>query len=264
MTRTLQLSVVVLCCVLTAPPVLAVPPSDPATSVSLHIDPAEVPVTMLYNGTTVRVDATVPSQHDVAFVCAGKEGEVRLKQKGKVWGFLWMNVGEASLEHVPGYYNVVSTRPLESLASPTALADLGVGFGAVESRVAPDPGDEATRKLLGELIKLKQREGLFGVSATGIHVEPLDGGLERVSTEFRLPAKAPFGPYEVSLVGFDGDSGTRLATGAFTVRTVGLAAFISDLSRQHGLLFGILAVMVAIVVGLLTGVVFGLGSKKAH
>ncbi len=187
-----------------------------------------------------------------------------LKQKGRVWGFLWMNVGEASLEKVPGFYCVVSTRPLESLASPTVLADLGVGFGAVESRVAPDPGDEATRRLLGELIKLKQREGLFGVSATGIHVEPLDGGLERVSTEFWLPAKAPFGPYEVSLVGFDGDSGTRLATGAFTVRTVGLAAFISDLSRQHGLLFGILAVMVAIVVGLLTGVVFGLGSKKAH
>ncbi len=264
MARTPHLFAAILSCLLTALPAIAASASDPATSPSLGIDPVDVPVTMFYRGTLVRVDATIPSHGDVAVVCAGREGEVDLKQKGKVWGFLWMNVGEAHLEHVPGFYDVVSTRPLESLAATAALADLGVGVEAIESRVVPDPADGAGRRLLAELVKLKQHEGLYRTTTADIRVEPLADGLERVSASFWLPAKAPFGSYEVSLVAFDGGAGQVLTTGAFTVRTVGLAAFMSNLSRQHGLLFGILAVLVAIVVGLLTGVVFGLGSKKAH
>ncbi len=86
MAPTLRLSIVVLSCVLTAPAAFAVPPSEPAASVSLHIDPVEVPVTMLYHGTMVRVDATVPSQGDVVVVCAGRESGVRPEAEGQGLG----------------------------------------------------------------------------------------------------------------------------------------------------------------------------------
>jgi len=263
MARTTLPLAVALCC-LVASPGLAAPPSDLAAGMALQVEPAEVPVTMFYNGTMVRVEATVAAGRDLVFVCSGGEGEVHLKHKGKVWGFLWMSVGEAHLDRVPGYYDVVSTRPLEALAPPAVLDQLGLGFGAIESRVAAGSEDPSMGQLLDELIKLKQEEGLYRSVSSGVEVEPVEGGLERASVGFWLPAKAPFGTYEVDLLAFSDGVGERLASGSFTVRTVGLAAFISSLSRQHGLLYGVLAVVVALAVGFLTGVVFGLGAKKAH
>ena len=44
-------------------------------------------------------------------------------------------------------------------------------------------------------------------------------------------------------------------------RRVGLASLISSAAERHGLLYGILSVLLAIVAGLLTGVIFA-GSNK--
>jgi hypothetical protein len=49
---------------------------------------------------------------------------------------------------------------------------------------------------------------------------------------------------------------------AFVLRRSGFNTFVGSLAREHGLLYGVVAVVVAVGAGLLVGLVFGTG--KAH
>jgi len=68
----------------------------------------------------------------------------------------------------------------------------------------------------------------------------------------------------VELFGYHEGMGELLATGKVAVRSAGLANLIASMAQRHGLLYGILSVIVAIGAGFITGVAFSKASKKAH
>lgn len=240
------------------------PPPAADTASTLAIHPVDLPVGVLYNGARLDVEATVPAGDAIAVVCTGEDGEVTLTKRGKALGILWINTGEATLDHVPAVYEVNTEQSLCELARPEVRQDLGVGYDALEERVVSDQDAREERSVFEEFVKLKEREGLYAEREHSVQLTDVGDGLARISTTFWLPARAPFGSYQVALFGFKDGVGSRLASAAVTVRPVGLVAFMSNLSREHGLLFGLLAVGVAIAMGLITGVVFGRGPAKAH
>jgi uncharacterized protein (TIGR02186 family) len=242
----------------------AAPPAAAGPAAPLAVHPADVPVGVFHNGTRLDVEATVPSSDEVAIVCAGHDGEVKLTTKGKALGLLWINTGEVTLDHVPALYEVNTEHTLCELARPAVRQDLGVGYDTVEARIASDRDESEELRVFHEFVKLKEREGLYAEREDSVQRADLGDGLARVSTTFWLPARTPFGSYQVALYGFKDGVGSKLGSVAVTVRPVGLVAFMSSLATHHGLLFGLLAVGVAIAMGLLTGVVFGRGSSKGH
>jgi hypothetical protein len=193
----------------------------------------------------------------------GAARTLELKKKGKVLGFLWMNVGEVVYEDVPGLYVIRSSYKLADLAPANVLQQCDIGYDALKARTAKAPEDDAGR-LFGDLVKLKEGEGLFTIVEGGICHAPMPGGREQITAEFFLPPKAPVGEYLVELYGFKDDSGTLLGSGSITLEQDHPIRFITSLVVHHGLLYGCLSVMIAIVAGLLTGVIFGLGKGKAH
>jgi hypothetical protein len=74
----------------------------------------------------------------------------------------------------------------------------------------------------------------------------------------------PWGEYQVRLFGFRAGRGELLRAERLSVAPVGLTARVSTLAQSHGLLYGIVAVVIALGVGLLTGLAFGLVSKEGH
>jgi hypothetical protein len=238
--------------------------TGPGTGGRMRVDPAEIKLGMFYGGAVVRVEAAVPAGFEAAVVCAGKEGRLELKKKGKVWGILWMNVGEVIFENVPSVYVLSTSEKLADLAEPSVLEDLGVGYPALESRALPSPGGSKDNELFGELLKLKESEQLFSIEEGGVELEPGPGETFHVSARCFLPAKTPVGEIAVRLYGFSGHRGKLLDSARLRLSFGGATAFISSLAGRHGILYGILAVVIAIVVGLVTGFVFGLGSKQGH
>jgi Putative transmembrane protein (Alph_Pro_TM) len=234
-------------------------PAPGAPGASIRVEPREIQVGMFYRGTKVRVEGTAPAAYRVALVCVGREGKVELKRKGKVGGVLWMNVGDVAFEHVPSLFLAASEadggRPSER--SPRA-ATPSSGYDGVEARVLPASAGEDVRELFREFVRLKEHEQLYfsGHGATR-------SSSTRVSADFWVPANVPPGEYEVRLLGYQGDAGELLATEKMTVTRVGLAALISSTAQRHGLLYGILSVVVAIGMGFLTGVLFK-ASRKGH
>jgi uncharacterized protein (TIGR02186 family) len=194
----------------------------------------------------------------------GKEDLVILNRKGKVLGSIWMNVGQVEIENVPDLYVLATSSVLGEMAGPADLERLGVGYAALGRQAVLKGLEGEEGRLFGEFVRLKERDGLFAVSENAIEMESGEGGMVRVTTDIRLPSRVPMGEHRILVHGFAAGAGVLLGTAQVRVTQVGMAASITNLATQHGLLYGILAVVVAILVGLLTGVVFGLGSKKAH
>lgn len=230
----------------------------------LKIDPAAIQATTFYDGATVKVRAEAPTGYELAIVCSGQKAPIELRRKGKVLGLLWMNVGDVSFESLPTMYQLQTTAPLAELGSGAALDALNIGYPALMRVSEPKGCGSDTQLLFGELVKLKEGEGLFSSSPGVLKPRTESSDISLVETSLRIPAKAPPGGYQVRLVGFKDGHGQLLATAELKISQVGTAAFISSLASQHGLLYGILAAVIAVLVGLLTGFVFGLGSKGGH
>jgi len=235
------------------------------TATALCLRPREVSLGIHYHGRVVHAEGTAPAGDKLALVCAGRREDLRLKKKEKVLGLLWLNRGEVHFASVPSLYLLDTSDELSRLASLEALNRLGVGCPALEAAaVGARPPDQQSHRLFAELLKLKQREKLFAVSAHGVLLQERPEGVEHWSADLRLPTKLAPGDYEVRLFGFQQGQGKLLARQALEVRQVGAAAAIHSFARKQGLLYGIGAVLIALAAGVLTGFVFGLGSKGGH
>lgn len=237
------------------------PAGTDTVGAGVSVEPARVRAGMFFDGAVIHVSATVPPGLEVAVACIGDVHHLTLEKKGKAFGVIWMNVGEVSFGSVPDLYLLRTSTLLGDLAPRATLVALGVGYAALEDRASPGPGAEG---LFGELVRLKERDGLWGLEegSVAVHTDPAEGVV--VTADIPLPAKTPPGTYRIQVYAFGGAGGELVAAADVVVRQEGLAAFISGLAARHGLLYGILAAVVAMAVGLLTGVAFGLRSRGGH
>jgi uncharacterized protein (TIGR02186 family) len=94
-------------------------------------------------------------------------------------------------------------------------------------------------------VDLKMQEGLYSFDTTTI--ERLDGGLRRA--KIKLPANAPPGEYKIRAVAFRNGHSVGMTEKTLTLIRGGLDATLFDLSRQHGFIYGFLAVLLGAIVG---------------
>ncbi len=222
------------------------------------VEPQQVPIGLFYGGTTIRVQGDLPADLPCAVLLEGPREPLTLKRKGKVWGLLWMNVGEVEFAEVPTVYLLQTSAPLSSLASAGQLAEAGLGYPALARRAGTDT------TAFRELIQLKEKEGFFSVAAGAVSLEPAEQGTARLSSAIPLRARIPAGEYTVSLIGFDGGHVRRLARAAVSLEQVGLVQALHSLAMERGLLYGCTAVIIALLAGLGTGLIFGKGTSKGH
>jgi uncharacterized protein (TIGR02186 family) len=234
---------------------------DEAPRAVIQLVPEKIEASLFFNGAKVEVEGTVLPGYEVAILCRGEAGPLALRRKGKVWGVLWMSVGDVAFDHIPSLYLLSTSAPLASLAPPAVLEQFGVGYPALARRAGRDGNQE---NVFRELVKVKEKEGIFAVHEGAVQLLPGAGGIRQVRAACVLPSTVPMGGYEVQLFGFKDGSGELLCSRSMEVKQVGVAQFMSSLVVSRPLLHGFFAVIVAVAAGLLTGFVFGGASKKAH
>ncbi|MEQ1781501.1 MAG: TIGR02186 family protein [Hyphomonadaceae bacterium] len=94
-------------------------------------------------------------------------------------------------------------------------------------------------------VNLKMDQGLYTFGNT--QFRHFDGGLRRATID--LPKNAPPGEYTVRAVAFRDGRVVGESRQAFTLARSGLDATLFDLSRQHGLIYGFVAVLLGVLVG---------------
>ncbi len=210
-----------------------------------------VAITTGFVGTDVLLFGATEEGGDVIIVVRGPARREVVRRKGRHAG-IWVNDAEAVFRDVPSYYWLASSKPIETLLQPAALARHGIGIQHL-SYVAEGKIDEHDLAAFrAGLIRNKILNGLY--TARPGDVSFLGQRLFRSNIHF--PAIVPTGSYTVHVF-FVRDGGVASAqTVPLTIAKVGLGAYVYRFAHASSALYGIIAIAGALLAGLLAGIIF--------
>ena len=225
------------------------------------VEPALVEAGMFYQGATLTVSGTAGEGSQVVVRVAGTDEPQVYNRRGKIAGYIWGGVEHVTFEHAPSVYGLYTSAALASLAPPELRDRLGLGYETLRNRVVVEGTTADAGALVDQLVRLKEREGLYRVRSGAIHFEEVQAGRHAFHVAVELPSGTPPGPLEVDL--FEFARGTLLRDEHFGVQVarVGLPASMHRLAHEHGTAYGFLAVVVMLATGFAIGLV---GSGRAR
>ncbi|MFV2093658.1 MAG: TIGR02186 family protein [Hyphomicrobiales bacterium] len=189
-------------------------------------------------------------QTDVAIVVRGPEDDIIVRRKARVSG-IWVNFDYANIAAVPGYYAVVSTRPLEQIAAPEVLQRHGIGMANLHFPMAQSAGADA-EPYREALIRLRTREDLYQSDSNGV----VFVGNTLFRATVKMPANVPNGVFSASVYLFQDGNLIHAQTTPLYVSKAGFERFIYDLANRQPLTYGILAVLIALFAGWSASIAF--------
>jgi len=184
-------------------------------------------------------------QYDVVVTLEGPRDEATVRHKERMFG-IWVNRTSMTFERMPQSYSLASTRPLDQIAMPQTLAELGVGIdylpltptGYFRSTTNLSEFREAFRRL-------KQSSGLYQSDTGGVRF--VSASLFKAT--LKLPASIPDGVHVVQAYLFK--SGKFIARRELPLRVIktGLEDSITRAAHESPLSYGFLAVLLALITG---------------
>jgi uncharacterized protein (TIGR02186 family) len=216
-------------------------PQPPAIVAGLAEDTVEVKVN--YSGARIVLFATGPLEENegsgvaVALIGPPEPQEVvRLTASGE---------RRFQFVSAPTVFAIAAEPQVTGAIPPEVMVEAGLNAAAsamprAEQLDAPDlPAWRAA------FVNLKVNQGLYSLDETVI--ERLEGGLRRA--RIALPADAPPGDYRIRAVAFR--NGQRIGESEQVLRLVrgGMDATLFDLARNHGVIYGFVAVLLGALIG---------------
>ena len=218
-----------------------------AADLSSHL----IAINSSFTGASVVLFGATDEPGDVIAVVRGPERRTTVWHKERVFG-IWVNAASVTFAHVPSFYAVAASRPLDELIPPATAARYGIGLANLQFETSPPVAADRAKRFAAALVEEHQRVGLFG-TATG-SITFLGGRLFRATLDF--PATVPTGAYVVeAFLVRDGEVVDR-RTAPLSVSKVGLDAAVSDFATRRSALYGAIAVGIAVVAGWLASLPF--------
>jgi uncharacterized protein (TIGR02186 family) len=193
------------------------------------------------------------STYDIAVVVRGPSEPVVARRKEPLL-FLWVNRASMTFAAAPTFYALSSTRPLQEMATPSALRRFGLGFDNIELRPLEAGDAETAAEFRQAFVRLRKEDGLYSEFAGGVD---FIGTSESVFRSVAwIPSNAPDGRYIVEVYLFSGSVFLAREQAVLNVTKVGFEQFMFVSSHEHALLYGLACVFLALFTGWLAGVVF--------
>lgn len=234
-------------------------PAHAQSDISAQVTPSAITMGAQYDGTSITISGVVPEGNDVVLRFTGAPANIHLREKGKLFGLLWMNVGKIAVNNVPKVCLVDSTRPYDQIgeaATPLRLEGLRDAIEIEEPAKSPD------LDIVHELLLLKQRDGLYHESAGGVTLTEAADGVQTYTATLHIPSALSPGTYRVEAVALRDGAVTGTTSVPVEAKLTGFPEWLNALAFDNGLLYGIMATIIAIISGLAIGMVFQ--SKGAH
>jgi uncharacterized protein (TIGR02186 family) len=239
-------------------PVRAGEPAPPSDKVVSDISTREIAIKSNFAGIEILIFGSVDFSarpapdtgiYDVIVVIRAPGQALVARRKQRLAG-IWVNGPGETYPSVPGFYAVLSTRPLRAITSDETLKSLGIGLGNLDfGRPATDPADETFRSAV---IDLKERQRLFQEQDDGVTF--IGRSLFRASVD--LPVNVPIGRYTAGVYLFRDGQLVSKNQSTLEVNKVGFERLVYLLAFRYPFIYGLLAVVVAVVTGLIGWVAF--------
>lgn len=219
-----------------------------------------IKIDFFYHGSTVSVSGVTEPGTDLIVKIASPEGHEVLKEKGRIGGLLWMNVGTLKFDNVPNVYSVHSTKSLGELLPDEEMDRYGVGFRAIEHRAALEPlkSNEEKARWFDEFVRMKEKQNLYASSSGRIEMKEKDGKTSYyILTQW--PYQAPPGDYIVTVYAVKDGKVVDRAESKVLVEQAGVVKSLAGMAKQNAALYGLLSIISALSAGFGVGLVFRKG-----
>jgi uncharacterized protein (TIGR02186 family) len=219
-----------------------------------------IKVDFFYHGSTVSVSGISDPGTDLIIKISSPEGQESLKQKGRVGGLLWMNVGTLKFEHVPNLYSIHSTKKVEELLDQKKLDRFIIGYPALSrhTELHPSSSEEEKSRWFGEFLKYKKASKLYAASAGNIAIKEKDG-MQSYYINTDWPYQAPPGDYLVTVYAIKNGNVVGTAEAKVLVEQVGIVRSLAGMAKNSSVLYGVISIVSALGAGFGVGMVFRKG-----
>jgi len=231
------------------------PPEEPASQeqVQSDISTREIAIQSNFTGIEILIfgsvdfsDSRTPGEgtYDVIAVVRGPDEPIILRKKERVAG-IWVNGPGKTYSTVPGFYAVLSTRPVRAIASDETLKELGIGLSDLDfgRYTQGDPQEQAYRSAM---IRLNEQKKLF--QERDAAVKFIGRSLFRATVA--LPVAVPTGRYTVDVYLFRDGAVASKSQGSLQVTKAGIEQLVYALAFKRPFLYGLVGVIIAVLAGL--------------
>ncbi|WP_127144904.1 TIGR02186 family protein [Pelagibacterium montanilacus] len=207
----------------------------------------------LFGNVEPDVEGTAPEgPFDILVVIRGPVSDRVIRRQSRQFGIM-LNADSSLYTGLPGFYRVISSRPIETIIDPEELAErMLMPERQIElaSQSTSNAGDIETFN--AELLRLLSDANLYRSDERGItFLSPTF-----FATRVVLPANVPNGSFLAqTFVIKDRDIVTSRSQ-RFFVQKTGFERFTGEMARSQPLLYGLATVLLALVTGWLGGVLF--------
>jgi uncharacterized protein (TIGR02186 family) len=236
-----------------APAAEPAPPPAPREEVVSDISTREISIQSNFTGIEILIFGSVdysgaaePDKdiYDVIVVLRSPDQAVVARRKERMAG-IWVNGAGKIYPTVPGFYAVLSSRPLRAITSDDTLKTLGIGLNNIDfGRVTKSGPDEETFR--STVIRLKEQQQLFQEHDDGVAF--IGRSLFRASVD--LPVNVPIGRYTADVYLFRDGQVVSKNQSTLEVTQAGLERAIYLMAFNRPLIYGLVAVLLAVLAGL--------------
>ncbi len=223
------------------------------TDISSHL----ISVTSDFTGTELLLFGKIesvrennPSRHgDIIVVVRGPLTDLLVRKKERVLG-IWANTQSLDIQAAPGFYALLSNRPVEEIADESTLRRLKIGPNRLnlESEQTLKPNTEYA----AAVVRQRSEVNLFTQNQKGVQF--LGNQLFRSSVYF--PANVPVGNYVSEVYFFEDGDLISAQTSPLFIKKFGLGRRIYDFAQQYPAIHGIVAIILALFAGWLASAIF--------
>ena len=235
--------------------------SIPTTSYSKQIiadlSKTNIAITSGFHGVDLLLFGAVDGKQgdDILVVISGPPTDIAQRRKANRAG-IWVNVETNVWQEVPSVYKILTTSPINKIASPETLSKLGIGAENMKLKLAgrKELVDAApVAKILIDALNQNMRKlGLWSKNISGVMLTK--NALFRA--EVHLPANIMSGTYDVRVLQFrDGIAISEDNSNLFISKS-GLSAKIYNFAHDYSALYGIFAILFAVASGWLAATAF--------
>jgi uncharacterized protein (TIGR02186 family) len=191
-------------------------------------------------------------RYDVVVVLEGPARPVLVWRKDRVLG-IWINTISEMFLNVPVSYAVSTTRNIQDITGPETYRQLSLGTNYIYLEPAEKTEFPATiDEFSAALRDLKKSTNLYNERIGG--VEFLSQNLFRATVT--LAPNVPVGTHKARAFLFKSGIFIKETSAQLAIVKSGFEQSIFSASRDYGLLYGILAVLLAMVTGWLGRIIF--------
>ena len=189
---------------------------------------------------------------DIVVVIKGPTNAIRVREKQRLAGTVWVNAASVRFGSVPGYYAVASSRPIAEIMDERTAAIYELGLANLSlSPSAFAEADQLARFHRG-LVERNIRLDLFAENPRAVEIT--DGVLYRA--RITIPARVPVGRYTAETYLVQGGRVIAVASRNIDIQKTGFDRAVAQAAENYGFFYGLLAVALSIGMGWLGGWLF--------